>query len=91
MFFNLLEKNWDGRVDFGDVVDVVCDEVYTLIGVLECDTRKYHEFVAGYCLQLHSTSKECPRQGTFPWYHALKRQYEIYGILRSQISNMIGQ
>ena len=25
MFFNIHEKNWEGLVNFGDVMDVVCD------------------------------------------------------------------
>ena len=28
MFFNVHEKNWEGLVDFGDVMDVVCDEAH---------------------------------------------------------------
>ena len=28
MFFNLHEKNLEGLVDFGDVMDVVCDDAY---------------------------------------------------------------
>ena len=26
MFFNVHEKNWERLVDFGDVMDVVCDD-----------------------------------------------------------------
>ena len=28
MIFNVHEKNWEGLVDFGDVKDVVCDDVH---------------------------------------------------------------
>ena len=28
MFFNVHKKNWEGLVDFGDIMDVVCDDVH---------------------------------------------------------------
>ena len=35
-----------------------------LIAIVERDTRKYHEFIAGYCLRVRSTSKQYPRLRT---------------------------
>ena len=28
MVVNVHEKNWEGLVDFGDVIDVVCDDAH---------------------------------------------------------------
>ena len=28
MFFNVKEKNREGQVDFGDIMDVVCDDTH---------------------------------------------------------------
>ena len=37
---------------------------YIVIAIVERGTRKYHEFIAGYCLRVRSTSKQYPRQWT---------------------------
>lgn len=33
-----------------------------LIVIAEHDTRKYHGFIAGYCLRVHNTSNNIPKQ-----------------------------
>ena len=41
---------------------LICAIYYVLIAIVERDTRKYHQFIAGYCLRVRSTSKQYLRQ-----------------------------
>ena len=47
---------------YGNIQSGVFWGYYILIAIVERDTRKYHEFIAGYCLRVRSTSKQYPRQ-----------------------------